>query len=168
MISGLERHIGTSGLSPLHIMIGRNGYQLSGQDDNTLEWDPTDWTIYDPVNGADGRAWHHIGSNLVSLGHELAHMYDDICRGRFESCGRDQSETYAMQAENRLRHSLYLLDPSCSNVMPRPGYQAWFPDLLSTPRRPFGEGDVAESWQLWQANGGMVCFGNAPQGFSNP
>ena len=82
----------------------------------------------------DGHKWLYM-PDLASLAHEMMHAYDDlIMRGDVDTLfdpvyENAAAELYAMHYENRIRKALFMVDPSCEDVYPRPGYQMFYVDI---------------------------------------
>jgi RHS repeat-associated protein len=116
---------------------------------NIAQWDPYDTgTSGDP---AQGTGWF-VCPALANLAHEIAHAFDDyVLRGNVTNLnepwpyGRAATECIAMTAENVIRWALFMVDPSCRNVYPRPGYN-W--EAPYTYRNPPGS-SAAEAWASW-------------------
>jgi len=115
---------------------GPPGYDY---DDDTLFWNPI-WTQHVPVDRRLKSKWFQ-SHPLVSLAHELHHAWHDLCR-RGDATGPEEREQTAVAAENRLRHILFLKDPACSYLYPRPGHQETWPDLPGRSAR--------EAWQNYR------------------
>ncbi len=79
----------------------------------------TDTLCWNPVSAADRPGVHGPGQTpLVTLAHELNHAWHDLCRNG-DCADSDGRERLALMAENRIRHLLFLKDPTCSQIRPR-------------------------------------------------
>lgn len=93
---------------------------------DTLYWNPVA-TRYCPVDTRLDRRWFQTDP-LITLAHQISHAWHDVC------CAGDSAETetrerLAVMAENRVRHMLFLKDPSRSEMYPRPGCREDCPDI---------------------------------------
>lgn len=87
-------------------------------DTDTLYWSPT--ANPDP---------------LVALAHEMSHAWHDLCRDG-DAVAYKGREELALLAENRIRHILFLKDPTRSHLYPSLGRPAISPDSLAdSPRK---------------------------------
>ena len=87
-------------------------------DTDTLYWSPT--ANPDP---------------LVALAHELSHAWHDLCRDG-DAVAHKGREKLALLAENRIRHILFLKDPTRSHLYPRLGRPETPPDIMEdSPRK---------------------------------
>ncbi len=88
---------------------GHSGYDF---DVDTLYWNPV--AVPDP---------------LAALAHELHHAWHDLCRNG-DAGGSEEREQLALLTENRIRHMLFLRDPTSSHLYPRLGTQKSPPEVL--------------------------------------
>ncbi|UCD51841.1 MAG: hypothetical protein JSW27_04240 [Phycisphaerales bacterium] len=95
-------------------------------DEDTLYWNPMS-TEHIPADERLKWKWFQTDP-LVALAHVLNHAWHDLCRGG-DAASVEERERLAVAAENRLRHTLFLKDPACSHLYPRPGHQETWPDL---------------------------------------
>ncbi|NIN01632.1 MAG: hypothetical protein GTO24_27105, partial [candidate division Zixibacteria bacterium] len=119
-----ENH--TRGNVTISITLGSENSHLNG----AVSWDPSDLTIFDQ----SGNHWNNIGSNLVSLVHELTHA-----RGFFDPENEEfREEITAVYAENSTRYRLFTTVPGFGNLWPRAGISN-------------NNGDVGLTWynRLW-------------------
>jgi len=76
--------------------------------------------------GNSGADWLDFGDPLVSLAHELKHVYDVLFleSGPHPVATSDtpSREVRAMIAENAARLEFMMKVPSCAHLVPRPGY----------------------------------------------
>jgi len=101
-------------------------------DEDTLYWNPIS-TEYVPADGRLRWKWFQTDP-LVTLAHQLNHAWHDLCRNG-DAASVEERERLAVAAENRLRHILFLKDPACSDLYPRPGHQETWPDLPGASAR---------------------------------
>jgi len=74
------------------------------------------------------------------LAHELSHAYTDYLDLVNETTASTwEHERRAMRAENDIRFKLFRVDPSSSDLYPRPGYIAGHADLGATAEDAWGE-----------------------------
>jgi hypothetical protein len=95
-------------------------------DSNTLYWNPVA-DRFRPVDGRLDRRWFQTDA-LITLAHQLHHLWHDLCC-QGDSADPGERERLAVTAENRLRHLLFLKDPTRSNIYPRPGVAGSCSDL---------------------------------------
>jgi hypothetical protein len=95
-------------------------------DNDTLYWNPTS-VAHVPADAHLNWKWFQTDP-LIALAHELHHAWHDLCR-QGDMAGVEARERLAVAAENRIRHILFLTDPACSHLCPRPGHQETWPDL---------------------------------------
>jgi RHS repeat-associated protein len=101
--------------------------RTSGEDEfldygwrtHEVRWNPGLNHIY-----RGNKKWYTVNP-LAALGHELEHAYQDYLQLPID-------ETDAMVHENRIRYSLYLMDPASKNLYPRPGYAKEHADCGTT------------------------------------
>lgn len=93
-------------------------------DTDTLDWNPT--SIPDP---------------FVALTRELHHVWYDLCR-EGDLAEVRQREHSATMAENRMRHILFLKDPTHSQMGPRPRRGETSPEVVGDSAR--------EAWQSYR------------------
>jgi hypothetical protein len=120
---------------------GRSDYDY---DTDTLYWNPTSFA-YVPEDASLNRQWFRTDPR-VTLAHELSHAWHDLCRDG-DAVGVEQREQIAVATENRIRHILFLKDPMCAHLYPRPGSQETWPDLPGL--------SAAEAWHDYR---GLVRF----------
>ncbi len=111
---------------------------------DTLCWNPTE-TEHVPADAGLQRKWFRTDP-LITLAHELSHAWYDLCRGG-DSVAPRAREQHAVMTENRIRHILFLKDPTRGYIWPRPGYRQTWPDL---PGR--------SAQQAWRNYGGRVEY----------
>lgn len=111
---------------------------------NTLYWNPTA-TEYVPEDDRLDWKWFRTDP-LIALSHELNHVWHDLCR-HGDAADDRQREQMAVAAENRIRHILFLKDPYCTHIYPRPGHLETWPDLPG-----------ASAQQAWQDYRGAVEY----------
>lgn len=115
------------------------GWPHYDYDSDTLYWNPNA-IEYAPQDPNLAREWYKTAP-LVTLAYTLSHAYHDLCRngGRADLAAREQ---FALMAENRIRHILFMKDPACSHIRPRPGVRETWSDI---PGR-----SAEEAWQAYQ------------------
>lgn len=102
------------------------GHSDYSYEEDTLFWNPTS-VVHVPADAHLNWKWFQTDP-LVALAHELHHAWHDLCRNG-DAAGDEQRERLAIAAENRIRHILFLKNPACSHLYPRPGHQETWPDL---------------------------------------
>lgn len=95
-------------------------------DADTLYWNPSA-TRYIPEDPNLDRRWH-VTTPSIALASALSHAYYDLCRTG-GAAGGEGWETSVVRDENRIRHILFLKDPACSQIWPRPGWREIWPDV---------------------------------------
>jgi hypothetical protein len=101
------------------------GWPSYDYESDTLHWNPSA-TRYVPEDPNLDWKWFAT-TPLITLAYTLSHAHYDLCRDgdRVDQAGR---ERFAVADENRIRHILFLMDPTCSHIRPRPGYRETWPD----------------------------------------
>ncbi len=94
-------------------------------DSDTLYWNPS-MARYVPEDESLERKWFAT-TPLITLASTLSHAYYDLCRNG-DTVSLEGRETFAVADENRMRHILFLKDPACSQIRPRPGCRETWPD----------------------------------------
>lgn len=119
---------------------GRSYYDY---DADTLYWNPSA-TRCVPEDPNLDRMWC-VTTPLIALASALSYAYYDLCRNG--GAGDEGWETSVVREENRIRHILFLKDPACSQIRPRPGWREIWPDV---------PGDSSE--QAWWNYRGRVQY----------
>jgi len=132
-----------SAAGKLRICLARGPSDYDYETD-TLCWNPTE-TEHVPADAGLQRKWFRTDP-LITLAHELSHAWYDLCRGGDGVSGRVREE-HAVMTENRIRHILFLKDPTRRDVWPRSGFRETWSDL---------PGRSAE--QAWRNYGGRVEY----------
>lgn len=96
----------------IHLTEGPGSYDY---DTDTLHWNPI--SAGAPGGRGSDRSAQQADP-LVALARELNHAWHDLCRNGDE-VGVDEREQLAVMAENRMRHILFLKDPTRSHICPR-------------------------------------------------
>ena len=101
------------------------GWPHYDYDSDTLYWNPAA-TEYTPEDPNLDRKWDKT-TPLITLAYTLSHAcYDLSCNG--DRAGTPAREQFALTTENRIRNILFLKDPACSQIRPRPGFRETWPD----------------------------------------
>lgn len=92
---------------------GPSGYDY---DTDTLCWNPASAADALGAQSPNHHPWQ--SDSLAALAHQLNHAWHDLCHNG-DGAGPDRGELLALMAENRIRHTLYLKDPTYSRIRPR-------------------------------------------------
>lgn len=118
------------------------GWPHYDYDSDTLHWNPVA-SEYGPEDPNLVRQWYKT-TPLITLAYVLSHACHDLCHdGDLDE--QPVRERFALATENRIRHILFLADPACSHIRPRPGFRETWPD---TPGR-----SAQEAW--WDYRGAV-------------
>jgi len=118
---------------------GGNGYVYTS---HTLSWNPETTRVYDGYE--PDQPWFNVHP-LAALGHELNHAILDRAYGYNESnMGEAYMETSAVIYENKIRVSLFTVNPQSADLYPRPGYRA----IYTTPQNE--DGTFVTAAQAWE------------------
>jgi hypothetical protein len=102
------------------------GWPSYDYEKDTLHWNPS-VARYVPEDPNLDWKWFAT-TPLVTLAYTLSHAHYDLCRDG-DRVGHEGREMFAVADENRIRHILFLKDPACSQICPRPGYRETWPDV---------------------------------------
>ncbi len=110
---------------------GAQKYDVTG---NIVCWDPTCYYLWPAPEEGPSPFWPQWRNThpLVTLAHEMQHAFDDIQSGDPSSVDYATWQAWEVKAvttENIIRGALYRVDPSCSYLLPRPGYRPINPDI---------------------------------------